>query len=296
MARPTIITCAVTGNLTRPEQTPYLPITPEQIADSAVAAGQAGAAIAHIHVRDPVTGGQSMEIAYYREVMQRIAASGSDIIVNLTTGPGGRYVPSDDDPAVAGPGTSIKSPDIRVAHIVELQPEISSLDLNTMWSMTAAVINTPRNLRIMAERILAAGTKPELEVFDSGDVHIANDFIAEGVLPRDALFQIVTGVKYGAASTPQTLQYMHSLLPRDAVWAAFGVGRMQFPMLAQAHLMGGHVRVGLEDNVYLEKGRLAKSNAQLVEKGVRIIRDLGGTIATPAEARALLNLKPRPAA
>ena len=293
MPRPTILTCAVTGNLVRPSQTPHLPITPEQIADSAIAAAKAGAAIAHIHVRNPANGEPSMEIAYYREVMERIAASGSDVIVNLTTGPGGRFVPSDADPAIAGPGTSIKRPEVRVEHIEELKPEIATLDLNTMWSGSAVVINTPRNVRIMAERIRAAGAKPELEVFDSGDIHLARDLLKEVVLSSPALFQIVTGVKYGASSTPQTMAYMQSLLPQDAQWAAFGIGRMEFPMLAQAWLLGGHVRVGMEDNVYLEKGRLALSNAELVEKGVRIVRELGGEIATPAEARAILGLTPR---
>lgn len=293
MARPTILTCAVTGNLVKPSQTPYLPVTPEQIADSAIAAAKAGAAIAHIHVRHPETGEPSMELAYYREVMERIEASGTDVIVNLTTGPGGRYVPSDEDPALAGPGTSIKRPEIRVEHIEALKPEIATLDLNTMWSGSAVVINTPRNVRIMAERIRAAGSKPELEVFDTGDIHLARDLLEEGVLDAPALFQIVTGVKYGAASTPQTIAYMQSLLPQDAQWAAFGIGRMEFPMLAQAWLLGGHVRVGMEDNIYLEKGRLAESNAELVEKGVRIVRELGGQIATPEEARAILGLKQR---
>lgn len=293
MARPTILTCAVTGNLVKPSQTPYLPVTPEQIADSAIAAAKAGAAIAHIHVRHPETGEPSMELAYYREVMERIEASGTDVIVNLTTGPGGRYVPSDEDPALAGPGTSIKRPEIRVEHIEALKPEIATLDLNTMWSGSAVVINTPRNVRIMAERIRAAGSKPELEVFDTGDIHLARDLLEEGVLDAPALFQIVTGVKYGAASTPQTMAYMQSLLPQDAQWAAFGIGRMEFPMLAQAWLLGGHVRVGMEDNIYLEKGRLAESNSELVEKGVRIVRELGGQIATPEEARAILGLKPR---
>lgn len=293
MARPTILTCAVTGNLVKPSQTPYLPVTPEQIADSAIAAAKAGAAIAHIHVRHPETGEPSMELAYYREVMERIEASGTDVIVNLTTGPGGRYVPSDEDPALAGPGTSIKRPEIRVEHIEALKPEIATLDLNTMWSGSAVVINTPRNVRIMAERIRAAGSKPELEVFDTGDIHLARDLLEEGVLDAPALFQIVTGVKYGAASTPQTMAYMQSLLPQDAQWAAFGIGRMEFPMLAQAWLLGGHVRVGMEDNIYLEKGRLAESNAELVEKGVRIVRELGGQIATPEEARAILGLKQR---
>lgn len=293
MSRPTIITCAVTGNLTKPSQTPALPITPEQIADSSIAAAKAGASIVHIHVRDPGTGEPSMEIAYYREVMDRIRASGVDLIINLTTGPGGRFVPDLDQPRLAGPGTSILPPRERVEHIAALKPEICTLDLNTMWSGTAVVINTPRNVRIMSEVIRAAGTLPEIEVFDGGDIQLAKDMLADGSLDPRALFQFVLGVKYGAAATAETLPYLKSQLPQGHVWAAFGIGRHEFPVLAQSWIHGGHVRVGLEDNIYLERGRLAQSNAELVERGGRIIRLMGGVIATPAEARGMLGLAPR---
>jgi uncharacterized protein (DUF849 family) len=293
MADKVIITCAVTGNLTKPEQHPDLPITPEQIATAAIDAAKAGAAIAHIHVRDPQTGAPSMALEHYREVVERIRASGTDLIINLTTGPGGRFVPSDDDPKVAGPGTTLVRPERRVEHVLALKPEICSLDLNTMWFGSAVVINTPRNARIMAEAIRGAGVKPELEVFDSGDLQLADQLLADGVLARPPLFQIVLGIRNGFPATPETLLYAKSLLPGDAMWAAMGIGRMEFPIVAQACLLGGHVRVGLEDNLYLNKGVLAPSNAALVERAVQLIELLGRSPAPPAEARAILGLMPR---
>lgn len=290
MANPTIITCAVTGNITSPSQTPHLPISPEQIANACIDAARAGAAIAHIHVRDDA-GKPSMEIERYREVIERIRASDQDVIINLTTGPGGRYIPSADEPSVAGPGTTLLHPAKRVEHIRVLRPEICSLDFNTMYSGNSVVINTPENVAIMAGIIAEAGTKPELEVFDTGDIQMANHFIEHGILARPSLFQIVLGVRYGAIATPETMLYMKSLLPADAQWAAFGVGRWEFPMLAQAFLLNGHVRVGLEDNIYLEKGVLAESNTQLVSKAVDILRNLGGRPATAGEAREILGLR-----
>ena len=286
----TILTVAVTGNLTTVQQHPGLPCTPEQIATACLESAKAGAAVAHIHVRYP-DGRPSMEIEHYREVVNRIRDKNSDLIINLTTGPGGRFVPSKDDPRIAGPGTSILHPLKRVEHIVELKPDIATLDLNTMWSGSAAVINTPDNVTIMANEIYKAGVKPELEVFDSGDIQLAHALLAQGVLRRPPLFQIVMGVRYGFISTPQTLMYAHSLLPNDAMWAAFAIGRWEFPMLTQAWFLGGHVRVGMEDNVYISKGKLTPSNATLCEKAVRILDDLGAELATAQEARAILGLK-----
>ena len=231
-----------------------------------------------------------MELEYYREVVKRIRASDTDLIINLTTGPGGRFMPSDDDPSIAGPGTMLTTPEIRTEHVVELKPEICSLDLNTMWFGNGAVINTPRNIRIMAERIYAAGVKPELEVFDSGDIQLAHELIKDGTLRDPTLFQVVTGVKYGFVSKPETLSYARDLLPSGCQWAAFGASRMAFPMVAQAYLLGGHCRVGMEDTVYLAKGVKTPDNAALVEKAARIITDLGGQIASVAEARQMLNL------
>ena len=292
MADKTIITCAVTGNITRPEQHPALPITPEQIADAAIDAAKAGAAIAHIHVRDPDTGAPSMELEHYREVVERLRAGDTDLIINLTTGPGGRFMPSDDDPRVAAPGSTLVRPERRVEHVVALQPEICSLDLNTMWFGNAVVINTPRNVTIMAGAIREAGVKPELEVFDSGDLQLAHQLLESGVLPRPPLFQVVLGIRNGFPATPETLLYAKSLLPADAQWAAMGTGRMEFPIVAQACLLGGHVRVGLEDNLYLSRGVLAPSNAALVERAVTIVELLGRSVASPAEARAILGLRP----
>ena len=290
MADKVILTCAVTGNLTKPEQHPDLPITPEQIATAAIEAAKAGAAIAHIHVRDPETGAPSMALEHYREVVERIRASETDLIINLTTGPGGRFVPSDDDPKVAAPGSTLVRPERRVEHVLALRPEICSLDLNTMWFGSAVVINTPKNARIMAEAIRAAGVMPELEVFDSGDLQLAHQLLADGVLARPPLFQVVLGIRNGFPATPETLLYAKSLLPADAMWAAMGIGRMEFPIVAQACLLGGHVRVGLEDNLYLSKGVLAPSNAALVERAVQLVELLGRSVATPSEARAILGL------
>ena len=288
--RATVITCAVTGNLTKPEQTPHLPVTPEQIAVSALEAAEAGAAQVHIHVRDPQTGRPSMNLDLYAEVMERIRADNRALIVNLTTGPGGRFVPSDDDPRVAGPGSTLVAPEERVRHVAALKPDVCSLDLNTMNSGDQVVINTPRNVRRMARVIREAGVVPELEIFDSGDIHLARDLIADGTLAGPGLWTLVTGVKYGFSATVETLLYARSLLPQGAVWSAFGIGRAEFPMLAATFVSGGHVRVGLEDNIYLSRGVLASSNAVLVERARRIVEDLGGRVAGIAEARMLFGL------
>lgn len=286
----TILSCAVTGNITSPQQNPNQPVTPLEIATAVIDAHKAGAAIAHIHVRDLETQQGSMDINLYREVVDRIKQSGSDVIINLTTGEGGRFVPGKEEPKIAGPGTTLCRPELRVAHVKELQPEICTLDFNTMVSGDRTVINTPPNLEIMADIINASGTKPEIEIFDSGDLNMAKDFIAKGHLKEPAMFQLVLGVPWGAAANYETLAYLKSQLPAECVWAAFGIGRSSFPMLALSYLMGGHVRVGMEDSVYIAKGELVKNNAQLVEKGVGIVESLGGTIATPTEARAILGL------
>jgi uncharacterized protein (DUF849 family) len=290
LADQTIITCAVTGSITRPDQHPGLPITPEQIARSTIEAAKAGAAVAHLHVRDPQMGSPSMEVALYREVVERIRESGSDILINLTTGPGGRFVPGEDDPKVAGPGTNLLPPERRVEHVVALRPDICSLDLNTMWFGASVVINTPKSAATMARAIRAAGVLPELEVFDSGDIQLAHQLLADGTLARPPLFQVVLGIRNGFPATPETLLYAKSLLPADAMWAAMGIGRMEFPIVAQACLLGGHVRVGLEDNLYLSKGELAPSNAALVERAATLVELLGRSVATPAEARRILGL------
>lgn len=285
------ITCAITGNITQPEQTPHLPITPKQIADSALETADAGAAIAHIHVRDPKTGRPSMELDLYREVLDRIRAKNSELIINLTTGPGGRFVPSEHDPKIAGEGTTLMVPERRVEHVVALKPDICTLDLNTMNSGGQVVINTPANIRRMAKVIADAGVKPEIELFDSGDIALLHDLIADGTFNGPLLTSFVMGVKYGFQPLPETVLYARGLLPADAAFTAIGIGRSAFQMVAQSYLAGGNVRVGLEDAVYIERGVLAPSNAALVEKARRIAEDLGAQIANPSEARRILGLR-----
>jgi uncharacterized protein (DUF849 family) len=285
-----MITCAVTGNLTKPEQTPYLPITPEQIADACLGAAETGAAIAHIHVRDPATGAPSMDIGLYEDVVARIRKKNKHLILNITTGPGGRFVPSHDEPRIAAPGTTLMNPEKRVEHIERLKPDICTLDLNTMNSGGQVVINTPSNVRRMAKIIRACGVKPEIELFDSGDIAMMHDLLKDGTLIGPLLTSFVMGVSYGFQPGPETVLYARNLLPADAQFTAIGIGRTMFTTVAQSYLAGGHVRVGLEDGVYLERGVLAESNALMVEKARRIVQDLGAQIATPLEARAMLGL------
>ena len=285
-----IITCAVTGNLTTPEQTPHLPITPEQIADACLGAADAGAAIVHIHVRDPLTGRPSMSLDHYVDVIERIRSHNPELILNITTGPGGRFVPSQDDPKIAAAGTTLMIPEKRVEHIAVLRPDICTLDLNTMNSGKEVVINTPTNVRRMAKVIADAGVKPEIELFDSGDIALMNDLLADDTLQRPVLCSFVMGVRYGFQPGPETVLYARDLLPNDAEFTAIGIGKAAFTSVAQSYLAGGHVRVGIEDSAYLSRGRLAISNAEMVVKARRIVEDLGGTIATFAEARRIAGL------
>jgi uncharacterized protein (DUF849 family) len=286
----TILTCAVTGNLTRPEMNPNLPITPEQIANDCLAAAQAGAAIVHIHVRYP-DGRPSMELTHYKEVVDRIRAKNTALILNLTTGPGGRFQPGDEDPAKAGPRTNFLPPHKRVEHIVALKPDISTLDLNTMTFGQEVVINIPPNVRKMAAAIYDSGVKPEIELFDTGDIELCHDLLADGSLKMPAMASLVHGTKYGMPSTPETMAFARSRLPAGMQWTAFGVGRMAFPMLVQAWLLGGHIRIGMEDTVYVGKGELTTGNAQLVEKARWLVEKLGAELASSDEAREILNLK-----
>jgi uncharacterized protein (DUF849 family) len=288
--RDIILTAAVTGNITRPEQTPWLPITPQQIAEDVIASAKAGAAIAHIHVRDPETGRPSMEVAHYAEVVARIRDAGCDIVLNLTTGPGGRFVPDRDNPRLAAEGTSLLPPLARVPHITALKPEICTLDLNTMNSGEQVVINTPANTAIMADAMLAVGSKPEIEIFNPGDLVLARDLMRSRSFPEPAMFSFVLGLKYGWPASVESILLGKAMLPEDAVWTAFGVGASSFPMVALSVLTGGHVRVGLEDNIYQSKGILAEGNAPLCEKARRIVEDLGYPLATPARAREMLGL------
>jgi len=288
-----IITCAVTGNLTTREQHPGLPCSPKEIAESALEAAKAGASIAHIHVRDPETGKPSMALDHYREVMERIREKDENLILNLTTGPGGRFVPSPENPRIAAPGTTLLPPEDRVAHLTPLKPDICTLDLNTMNSGKEVVINTPPNVRRMIKVINEAGIKPEIELFDTGDIAFCHDLIKEGSIASPIMCSLVMGVKYGFQPSPETVIYARNLLPKGSLFTGFGVGRHSFPMAAQSVLAGGHVRVGLEDAVYIDRGVLAPSNAALVEKARRMIEDLGASVATTEEARQLIGLPER---
>lgn len=290
MARKTILTAAITGNLMTPESSPHLPVTPAQIAQQALDAATAGAAIVHLHVRDPETAKGSMRLDLYSELVERIRAENSEVLLNLTTGEGGRFIPSDDDPQIAATGSTLCAPEKRVAHVENLRPDICTLDFNTMWSGQASVINSPRNLEIMAGRIYATDVKPEIEIFDSGDLHMVKDFVARGVLRTPLMVQMVLGVRFGAVANPATMAYLVSQLPEGTQWAAFGIGRMAFPMLAQAWLLGGHIRIGMEDTAHITKGQHCESNAQLVDKAKRMITDLGGDLAHPDEARDILGI------
>lgn len=288
--RRTILTCAVTGNLTRLDMNPKLPCTPEQIANDCLAAADAGAAIVHIHVRYP-DGRPSMELAHYRETVERIRAKNTALIINLTTGPGGRFQPGDDDPAVPGPRTNFLHPLKRVEHVVALRPDVCTLDLNTMTFGQEVVINIPPNVTKMAEVMYDVGVKPELELFDTGDIHLAQDLFAKGVLTKPAMACLVLGVKYGFPATPETMMFARSMLPAEVDWTGFGIGRAAFPMLAQSWILGGNVRIGMEDTVHIAKGKLTSGNGELVEKARWIVESMGGELASAEEARDRLGLK-----
>ena len=290
MQRKVIISCAVTGSADTPGRNPAVPVTPEQIANSALDAAKAGAAIVHIHVRDPQTTKPSMDIAHYREVVERIRGSGSDVLINLTTGPGARFAHDENDPSKPGPDSVLKSPEQRVRHVVELKPDICSLDMGSLNMGDRVFVNRPSHLQKMAEAIKGAGVMPELEVFETGHLLLAKNFIDKGYVKPPGMFQICLGISWGQPATPEAMSYMRSLLPPEAPWFGFGISLHQFPMVAQTVLLGGHPRVGLEDNIYLEKGKLAPSNAALVEKAAKIVEVLGDTVATPREARQILGL------
>src|SRR5215468_5579532 len=290
MQRKVIISCAITGSADTPGRNPAVPVTPEQIASSAVDAAKAGAAIVHIHVRDPKTTKPSMDTAHYREVVERIRGSGTDVLINLTTGPGARFTHDERDPSKPSAESVLKSPEERVRHVVELKPDICSLDMGSLNMGDRVFINTPKHLQAMAVAIKDAGVTPELEVFETGHLLLAKRFLEDGLVKGPGLFQICLGISWGQPATPEAMTYMRNLLPPGCTWFAFGISLWQFPMVAQAVLLGGHPRVGLEDNIYLEKGKLAPSNAALVEKAGKIIQILGDEIATPADARQMLGI------
>jgi len=288
--RDVIISCAITGGGDTTDKSPHVPITPAEIADSAIGAAEAGAAIAHIHVRDPDTGKPSMDDALYAEVVQRIRESGVDLLINLTTGAGARFTPDADDPMKATATSTMSAPARRTSHVEALRPDICSLDVATMNFGEHAFVNVPNHLREMAARIVEAGVKPELEVFDLGHIRLARRLLDDGALPPSPFFQLCLGVPWGAPADARVMELMRDMLPEDALWSAFGIGPRQFPMVEEAVRLGGQVRVGLEDNLYLERGVLAESNAMLVARAAEIVGSMGCQPATAATAQAMLSL------
>lgn len=285
----TIITCAITGAVTKREQTPYLPVTPEEIATSALEAAEAGAAVVHIHVRNPETTRPSMEVDLYRDTVDRIKKHNTSVLINLTTGPGALYIPSKDNLSQGAPGSLLLHAVERVKHIELIKPDLCSIDFNTMHQAEGGIrINHKLVTKRMVELIQRVGTKPELEIFDSGDLRIAQEFVADGTITGTPFWQFAMGVKYGWDATPNALMYAYRELPTGSVWSAFGIGKQEMTMVAQTMILGGHVRVGMEDNIYTSKGVLAKTNAELVKMAVDIIQLLGGEIASPTEAREIL--------
>jgi len=293
MSRKVIISCALTGSADSVGVNPAVPVKPADIAREALEAASAGAAIVHIHVRDLETTKASMDIDLYSEVVERIRQSNTNVIINLTTGPGARLQLGTDDPFDFGEGTNLTRPENRVVHVEKLKPEICSLDLGSFNFGANIFINTPPHGTVMAQKIRAAGVKPELEVFDLGGIRQAKAMIEAGHVEKPYLFQICLGIPWAAEATPQTMITMRDLLPEGAIWASFGISRHQFPMAALAVILGGHVRVGLEDNLYTSRGVLATGNAVLVERAVAIVEDLGEQVATSDDAREILGIKAR---
>lgn len=286
-----IITCAVTGAGETTDKSEYVPVTPKQIADSAIEAAKAGAAVVHVHVRDPETKQGSRDPQLFKQTVDLIRDSGIDMVLNLTAGMGGDWVPGDEDPAMPGPGTDMIGPEERLTHVIECKPDICSLDCGTMnfGNGNYTYINTAPFLRKMATMVKELGVKPELEVFDLGQIRLARALIDEGLIDVPPMFQICLGIPWGAGADTETMTAMKQALPPDAIWAGFGISRMQMPMVAQAVLLGGNVRVGLEDNIYLDRGVLA-SNGMLVERAVEIIERMGARVIGPDEARAQIGL------
>lgn len=289
-----IITCALTGAGDTTGKSPFVPVTPKQIAEAAIEAAKAGATVVHCHVRDPNTGRFSRDVSLYRELMERIREADVDIIVNLTAGMGGDLqIGPGEQPMEFGPDTDLVGPLTRLAHVEALLPEICTLDCGTLnfGDGNSIYVSTPDQLRAGARRITELGVKAELEIFDTGHLWFAKQMIAEGLLD-DPLFQLCLGIPWGAPADTTTMKAMVDNIPAGATWAAFGIGRMQMPMAAQAVLLGGNVRVGLEDNLWLEKGVLA-TNGQLVERAGEILTRLGARVLTPAQGRAKMKLTRR---
>ena len=287
------ITCAVTGSGSSQDRSPHVPRSPEQIAESAIDAARAGAAVVHCHVRDPETGVPSRKLEFYREVTDRIRSSDVDVVLNLTAGMGGDLVFGDgENPLPPGAGTDLVGPSERVAHIAECLPELCTLDCGTMNFAEADYVatNTPGMLRAMGQMMTDLGVRPEIEAFDTGHLWFAKQLVEEGILNDPALVQLCMGIPWGAPDDLNTFMAMVNNIPDQWVFSAFSISRNQMPFVAAAVLAGGNVRVGLEDNLWLDKGVLA-TNAQLVERSVSIIENMGSKVIGPQEVREMLDLK-----
>jgi uncharacterized protein (DUF849 family) len=295
--RKVMITCAVTGNAPFNPKHPNFPVTPKQIATASIEAAKAGAACVHIHVRNEQTTLGSRDVGQFKEVVQRIRDSGTDVVINLTCGHAAFLFPDPQDESRALPESDVGTPAERMAHLEACLPEIASLDVATGNQVEGpkefVYLNTTRTLRIMARRFQELGIKPELEAFEAGDVLFANQLVKDGVIDAPPLYQFVLGVLWASPGDTESMLYLRNLLPDGAHWTGMGIGRQEFPMAAQSVLLGGNVRVGLEDNLYLDRGKFA-TNGQLVERAVRIVQDLGEDVATPAEMRQILQLKNGP--
>ena len=295
MNRNVFITCAVTGSGATQDKSPHVPRSPEQIANSAIDAAKAGAAIVHCHVRDAQTGAPRRDVALYREVTERIRDADVDVVLNLTAGMGGDMVfGSVESPLPVAAGTDMAGATERMAHIRECLPEICTLDCGTMNFAEADYVmtNTPGMLRAMGKMMTDLGVKPEIEAFDTGHLWFAKQLVAEGILAPDALVQLCMGVPWGAPDDLNTFMAMVNNVPDDWNWSAFALGRNELPYVAASVLAGGNVRVGLEDNLMLAKGQFA-TNAQLVERAVNIIENMGASIMSAAEVREQLTLTKR---
>jgi len=290
------ITCAVTGAGDTTGKSDKVPVTPEQIAASAIDAAKAGAAIAHIHVRDPQTGKGARDPKLYAEVVERIRSSGTDVVINLTAGMGGDLVFGGvERPLPVGNGTDMAGATERLAHVEQLLPEICTLDCGSMNFAAGGdyvMVNTPDALRAMAKRVQSLGIRPELEVFDTGHLVMVKDLIREGLIDDPVMIQLCMGIPYGAPDDPSTFMAMVHALPPGAIFSGFSISRMQLPFVAMAAIVGGNVRVGLEDNIYLSKGVMA-TNAQLVERAVNILRAMNVRLLEPQEVRKKLKLVKR---
>ncbi|MCA0988626.1 3-keto-5-aminohexanoate cleavage protein [Guptibacillus algicola] len=285
-----LLTAAVTGAGDTIKKNPHVPVTPKEIAESAIESAKAGATIAHVHARNPETGGISHNVDHYREIVERIRESETDVIINITSGGGGDFIPSLSTPSAGGEGTDMQTPRERHEPVGQLLPEMCTLDCGSTNFGNMIYMSPTDWLREQAKLIQESGVKPELECFDTGHVRFAKQLIDEGLIDGDPMFQFCLGIPWGAEADAETMLYMRNRLPENAHWSAFGIGRMQMPIAAQSAMLGGNVRVGLEDNIYLSKG-VPATNEQLVDKAVTMLNGHGLEPMTPEEARDYLQLR-----